>query len=226
MFLADESLEARRDAKEHWLLRTVPSSAVVTLVARQGRALQEWLRQRAAAEGITVSGDAAQLLVEWVGDDTAALLGEVRKAALAGASRQVGRREVEAVVGEHRVAGVFELTDAIQRRDVGLALRTLERLLATEEPLRLLALLTSEVRLAWTVHDLSKRGQSAEQIARTVRRPPRVIAAHLAAVSEGSPATLFARLTHCWAVERRIKSSGQPGAELGALVAVLAAAER
>ncbi|MBI2216540.1 MAG: DNA polymerase III subunit delta [Candidatus Rokubacteria bacterium] len=233
LLLADELLAGGRDGKPHWLLRAVPASGVVTLPARRGRALEEWLRQRAAADGITVSEDAARLLVEWVGDDTAALLGEVRKAALAGAAvgtaganRQVGKREVEAVVGEHRLAGVFDLTRAIERRDVGLALRTLERLLVSEEPMRLLALLTSETRMAWLVHELTRRGQPAEQIARTLRRPAGVISARLAALGGASAATLRAKLQRCWEVERRLKSGGQVKAELAALVAELSSGRR
>src|SRR5947208_1484361 len=87
------------------------------------------------ATQITLGEDAARLLVQWVGDDSAALLGEARKAALAGGARNttIGVKDVTAVVGEHRVSGVFDLTRAVQRREVGAALRTLDRLLAGEE---------------------------------------------------------------------------------------------
>ena len=92
LLLADEALTAVRDRKEHWLLGAVPSAAVAGLPTRQGVALEQWLRRRAAAEGLTVSEDAARLLVQWVGDDGAALLGEARKAALAGGPQnQLGR---------------------------------------------------------------------------------------------------------------------------------------
>jgi DNA polymerase-3 subunit delta len=221
LFLADESLEASRERKRHWLLDAVPPGSVVTLAVRQGRALADWLRQRATAEGLTVSEEAARLLVEWVGDDTAALLGETRKAALAGggANRQIGVREVSAVVGEHRLAGVFDLTRAIDRRDVSLALRTLDRLLATEEPMRLLGLLASEVRMTWAIAELQARGQSAEQIARTLRRPSNLIAARLQSAGQGARQALAARLRRCWEVERRLKSGGHARSELAALVA-------
>jgi DNA polymerase III subunit delta len=239
LLLADEPLEGGRD-KAHWLLRAVPAAGIVTLPARRGRALEEWLRQRAAAEGIAVSADAARLLVEWVGDDTAALLGEARKAALAGApaggpaperasagpARHVGAREVEAVVGEHRVAGVFDLTRAIERRDAGLALRTLERLLATEEPMRLLGLLTAEARVAWSVHELSRRGLSADAIARTLRRPARMISARQNALRHAEPVAIRRKLERCWQVERRLKSGGQARPELAALVAELSSEAR
>src|SRR5439155_3744 len=82
LLLADESLAASRDRRaDHWLLTAVPPAAVVTLPTREGRSAETWLRQRAAAEGLTVSDEAARLLVQWVGDDGASLLGQVRKPA-------------------------------------------------------------------------------------------------------------------------------------------------
>src|SRR5215470_2845926 len=168
VLLADESLGASRDRREHWLLAAVPGASIVSLAMREGRSAESWLRQRAATEGLTVSEEAARLLVQWVGDDGASLLGEARKAALAGGpeNRAVGVKEVTAVVGEHRLAGVFDLTRAIERRDVGLALKTLDRLLVTEDAMRLIAMLTSEVRVGWSIHELDRRGQSVNEIAR------------------------------------------------------------
>jgi DNA polymerase-3 subunit delta len=216
--LAEESLVASRERKAHWLLDVVPPAAIVSLPARQGAALEPWLRRRALQEGITVAEEAARLLVQWVGDDAAALLSEVRKAALAGGpdNRMVGVKEVTAVVGERRLRGVFDLTRAVERGDVGLALRTLESLLVSEEPMLLLSLLTREVRTAWTVHEWLKRGQSVEHIARTLRRPLPVVAA--LAATPASAAGDARRLRRCWEVERRLKSGGDPGGELAALV--------
>ncbi|MBI1847103.1 MAG: hypothetical protein HYR86_09060, partial [Candidatus Rokubacteria bacterium] len=76
LLLADEPLAGGRDRKPHWLLGAVPPEAVVELAPRKGRAPEQWLRERARGDGLTVSDEAARLLVEWVGDDTAALLGE------------------------------------------------------------------------------------------------------------------------------------------------------
>lgn len=226
LLLADEPLAASRERRaDHWLLQAIPSTATVALPARKDRALEEWLRQRAALEGLTIDEAAARLLVQWVGDDGASLMGEARKAALAGGSdnRTVGEREVKAVVGEHRLSDVFELTNAVTRGDVGLALRTLDRLLTTEEPLRLLALLLNDVRIAMTVADLGAQEQPAVAIARTVRRPAALVEAMLRAAARSSPATRTARLRRCWEVEWRLKSGGAPRAEMTALVADLCA---
>jgi DNA polymerase-3 subunit delta len=225
LLLADEGLGASRDRRsDHWLLGAVPAAAVVALPLRKGRALEDWLRQRAAAEGLVVTDEAARLLVQWVGEDGARLLGEARKAALGGGPehRKVGVNEVTALVGEHRVSDVFELTRAVERRDVGLALRTLDRLLATEEPVLLLALLTRSVRQALTVRDLAAAGQSAGEIARVVRpTPPPVVEAIMARVAGAAGAALPRQLARCWQAEWRCKSGGQARAELTALVADL-----
>ena len=220
LLLAEEALAGSRDRRDHWLLAAIPAAAVVSLATRDARGAEAWLRQRAAAEGLTVSDEAARLLVQWVGEDGATLLGEARKAALAGGSdnRSVGVKEVTAVVGEHRLSGVFDLTRAVQRREVGAALRTLDRLLATEEPMRLLALLTADVRATIVVADLAGRGQAAEQIARVVRKPPPVVDAIARGPAAAPAAVLARRLERCWEAELRVKSSGEPRAELTALV--------
>ena len=228
LLLADDGLAASRDRRsDHWLLGALPAAAVVALPLRKGRALEEWLKQRAAAEGLAVGDEAARLLVQWVGDDGARLLGEARKAALVGGAenRRVGVNEVTAVVGEHRVSEVFDLSRAVERRELAQALRVLDRLLATEEPIFLLSLLTRNARVEATVRDLAAAGQSADQIARAVRPlPVPVVEKVMARVAGVSAAVLARQLERCWEVEWRCKSGGHARAELTALVAELCAA--
>jgi len=227
LLLADDVLPASRGRVDHWLLGALPPAAIVGLPVRRGRGVEDWLKQRAAADGLTVADDAARLLVQWVGDDGARLLGEARKAALAGGpdNRRVGVNEVSAIVGEHRVSAAFDLSRAVERRDLAQALRMLDQLLATEDAMPLLALLTRSVRIAAIVRALAARGQSSGQIAPAVRPTPvpaiEAIMARVAGVSETS---LLAQLERCWQAEWRCKSGGEPRAELTALVADLCTA--
>lgn len=227
LLLADEPLGVSRERKTpHWLLGALPPAAVIALGPRRPRELEAWVRQRAAAEGLEVSEEAARLLVQWVGEDSATLLGEVRKAALAGGSdnRSVGVTEVTAVVGEHRISGIFDLIRAIERREVGSALRILDRLLATEDPMPILAALGRDVRTAWTIRDWRAHGLAPEQIARRLGWPPRVVDARLAAAAAQSPEALAWKLERCWRAEHRVKSGGQERAEMAALVVELCSA--
>ena len=224
LLLADESLRANRDRRsDHWLLGAVPAAAIVTLPDRPTRELPGWVRQRAALEGLTVTDEAARLIVELTGEDTATLMGEVRKAALAGGpdNRNVGVRDVGAIVGEHRLSELFDLPRAVEKRDVAAALRTLDRLLATEDAMLLLTVLVRNVRTAWTAVAARRRGRSVDEIARALRLPPGVIAT---LTSAERPDTHFARqIRRCWETEHRLKSSGEPRAEMAALVADLCA---
>jgi DNA polymerase-3 subunit delta len=221
LLLADDTLEA-----SHWLLRTVPGAAIVSALPPVGRQLAPWLKARAQTGGFEVDEDAAGLLVELSGDDLTQLLGEVEKAALAGGpeNRRVGVAEVRAVVGEHRLHGIFELTRALARRDSGAALALLESLLnGGEDPLGVLAMLAREGRATWQAAEALRRGRAAEDVARALRRPPGAAAALVERAQALAPDGGARLLRRCWDVERRLKLGGAPRSELSLLIADLCA---
>jgi DNA polymerase-3 subunit delta len=222
LLLAEEELPAM-----HWLLKVVPSAAVVTTPRLVGRTLVGWLQTRARADGFEVGEEAAALLVDISGDDLTSLLGEVEKAALAGGpdNRRVTVECIRAVVGEHRLRHIFELTRALERRDRDAALSVLESLLnAGEDPLGVLGMLVRETRTAWQVTEWLRRGRAPEDIARRLRRPPAAAQSLVAHASGLAPATAVRRLVRCWEVERRLKLGGQARPELAVLIADLCAA--
>jgi DNA polymerase-3 subunit delta len=210
----------------HWLLRALPPAAVVAAPAPAGRALVSWLRAHAQARGYELREDAGALLVELSGDDLTALAGELEKAALAGGSdnRRVTVAEVRAVVGEHRLRHVFDLTRALSARDTAAALALLESLLsAGDEPLAVLGMLAREARATWQAADALRAGREPEEIARSLRRPPAAASALLERARSLSAATAARHLARCWDVERRLKLGGAARAELSLLVADLCA---
>jgi len=222
LLLADDTLEA-----SHWLLKAVPAAAIVSALPPAGRQLASWLKARAQADGFDVEEDAAALLVELSGEDLTQLLGEVEKAALAGGpeNRRVGVTEVRAVVGEHRLHGIFELTRALARRDAAAALALLESLLnGGEDPLGVLAMLAREARAAWQAAEALRRGRAPEDVARALRRPPAAAAALVERAQALAPAAGARLLRRCWEVERRLKLGGVPRSELSLLIADLCAA--
>lgn len=229
LLLADEPLRAhgRGRKTDHWLLGAVPSGAVVPVRRLSGPPLVAWLQKRAAAEGIQISEEAAQLLVEWVGDDLGALVGDLEKAALYGsaADLRVGVAEVTAVVGEQRLRSVFDLTRALERRELGQALTVLDRVLAAgEEPLAVLGMVTRELRLTWLAREWARQGQSTEQLTRVLRRPPHAVESLLARANAFSSEGFLRALGRCWETERRLKSGGLARPEIATLLAELCAA--
>lgn len=221
LLLADDTLGA-----SHWLVRALPPAAVIPVAPPAGRQLVAWLRARAEADGFELAEEAATLLVELSGDDLTQLRGDVEKAALAGGpdNRRVGVAEVRAVVGAHRLHGIFELTRALSRRDAPAALTLLESLLnGGEDPLGVLAMLAREVRAAWQAAEGLRRGRSAEEIARALRRPPAAAAALVERARTLSPGAPARQLRRCWEAERRLKLGGAPRPELSLLIADLCA---
>ena len=222
VLVADAPLEP-----SHWLLRAVPAAAVVVAPAPTGRALAGWLRGHAQARGYALDDDAAAMLVELSGDDLAQLVGEVEKAALAGGpdNRRVTTGEVRAVVGEHRLRHVFDLTRALVARDTGAALVLLESLLnGGEEPLAVLGMLSREARAIWQVAGALRAGRAPDEIARSLRRPPAAATALLERARTLTPGTAARQLARCWEVERRLKLGGAARPELSLLVAELCGA--
>jgi len=219
-------LAAQSLASSHWLMNAMPAACVVPVPPPTGRQLVGWLRSRAGMDGLELDEDAAGLLVELSGNDLTQLRGEVEKAALAGGpdNRRVGVAEVRAVVGEHRLRHIFELTRALAARDTGAALALLELLLNTgEDPLGVLGMLGREVRALWQAAEGLRLGRREEEIARALRRPPAAAAAVIErarGLAPGVPARLLER---CWDAERRLKLSGPARPELSLLVADLCA---
>jgi DNA polymerase-3 subunit delta len=221
LLLAGQSLTS-----SHWLMRVMPAAWIVAVSAPIGRQLVGWLRARARADGFDLDEDAGALLVELSGNDLTRLRGEVEKAALAGGpdNRRVGVAEVRAVVGEHRLRHIFELTRAVAGRDAASALWLLELLLnAGEEPLGVLGMLGREARALLQTAEALRRDRREEEIARALGRPPGAAAAVIErarAMAPGAPARLLER---CWETERRLKLSAPARPELSLLVADLCA---
>ena len=219
-------LASRALPSTHWLMQAVPSGSSVAVTSLVGRQLIGWLRARARADGFELDEAAAELLAELSGTDLTGLRGDIEKAALAGGpdNRRVGIAQVRAVVGEHRLHNIFELTRAIAARDTASALRLLELLLnAGEDPFGVLGMLGREARALWQAAEGLRLGRREEEIARGLRRPPDAAAALIErarAMAPGGPARL---LTRCWEVERRLKLSGLARPEVSLLIADLCA---
>lgn len=212
------------DPRAPWL-RLVPAEAQVEVRAPTGRALVGWLRARARREGIDLQGEAAELLIDLVGEEPARLAGELEKTFLYAdpGARRIGPAEVQAVVGEARVRRLFELTRALEGGEAGPTLRALDALLASgEEPLALLGQVTRHVRELWQAKGWVEEARPVRELARQLRRPPPAVEALLARAGALSQPRLGRALADCWEVERRLKSDrANPAALLTVLVAGL-----
>ena len=149
----------------------------LTFTKPGGVQLNEWVARRARSQGHRIAPEAARTLVESLGDDLRMLAGEIDKlGTYVGAGAEIRLEDVEALTPVSRQARVFDLTDALARRDTATALRLLHELLANgESPLGIVALTAFQTRALMQVKLLTERGMGAYQIASTAGLAPFVV---------------------------------------------------
>lgn len=140
----------------------------------RGPELAARLREEAERRGKRLTPE-AEALLQLLGEDLPALLQTLEKADLFTGPRPVIEAEdVGAVAAQGRAGGIFEVTDAVGRREPGEALGSLRALLLQgEEPLKLLGMLARHWRLLVRARLLTERGQGGAA-AENLGLPPRV----------------------------------------------------
>ncbi len=207
-------------------LRVLPESDRAEVRAPAGRAVVGWVRERARAAGIDLAPDAAQALVDLVGEDLARLATEVEKAALyAAGDRRVSEEVVRALAGETRTRQYWELTQALEEARRPDALRLASQLLASgDEPLILLAWVVGHLRDVWRVLPAAMVGDLRAAARALPRRRPDFAIERLTARARAVGVRGVTRAARqCFEVDQAIKTgAGNPRALLICLVAELA----
>jgi DNA polymerase-3 subunit delta len=111
--------------------------------------------------------------VDIVGRDLRRLDSEADKlVAFADGADSISESDVRTVAANSGETSVFEVTDAIGDRDTTRAIRLLGRLLASESPLGVHAMLARHVRAMIGARALSDRGMSHDAMAPEIGMPP------------------------------------------------------
>jgi DNA polymerase-3 subunit delta len=142
-----------------------------------GTRLIDWVTRRVRAQQRRITPEAARMLVESLGDDLRMLASEIDKLGTAvGEGGEIGPGDVRALTPVARQSRVFDLTDALARRDTSVALALLHELLANgESPLGIVALTAFQTRTLMQVKLLSDSGMPAHQIASAAAIAPFIV---------------------------------------------------
>jgi len=142
------SSEARVDKRVRGFKGMAKIGSVLEFGTQSPDALASWLRGKAAEEGKKLSAEAAQLLLARVGTDMELLRSELDKAVLYKLDRDsIDAQDIADLVGRSREEAVWEIADAVLRRDARRALMLIEdQLSAGTYPLVLLTLLIRQAR--------------------------------------------------------------------------------
>jgi DNA polymerase-3 subunit delta len=136
--------------------------------------LPRWIAERAREHGGEIDPAAARQLATLVDDDLRLLDQEITKLVIhAGGERAITVTDVAHLVPYAQAAVIFDLVDALGRRDGKIAARTLHGLLEMgEHPLGILAMVVRQFRLLLQLKDLEAAGASLQDAIRTLRLHP------------------------------------------------------
>jgi DNA polymerase III subunit delta len=148
--------------------------SVIQSTLPRGAALENWISKRAKNLGVSIERNAATLLANFIGSQLRLLANELDKlATYAGEGGTITDEDVHKLSAQVQEARIFDLTDALARRDQKQALTILHDLLVDgEPPLKLISTITSQVRSLLLVKELSQKGLRSAQIATTLGIAP------------------------------------------------------
>ena len=138
------------------------------------QALPQWIKHRVQKHGGEIEGQAANQLATVIGADLRLLDQEIAKlVTYTNAERSITTSDVDAVVPYTQAAIVFDLVDALGRRNGRTAAQALHRLLeAGDHPMGLLAMIVRQFRLLIQVKELKKNGATSRDVAQTLKLHP------------------------------------------------------
>jgi len=138
------------------------------------KTLPRWIEQRVRKHGGEIERQAAHQLAAVVGAELRLLDQEIVKlVTYTNAERAITKQDVDTTVPYAQEAIVFDLVDALGRRDGRTAAQTLHRLLdAGEHPLGLLAMIARQFRLLIQVKELKEGGATSRDAAQKLGLHP------------------------------------------------------
>jgi DNA polymerase-3 subunit delta len=139
--------------------------------------LPHWVIDRTKKRGGAIEPGAAQRLSALIGGDLRRLDAEINKLiTYVNAQRSITAQDVDLLVSDASASSVFDLVDALGRRDGKRAAHELHHLLDQgENPLGLLAMIVRQYRLLILVKDLQARNLAPDAMARELGQHPFVI---------------------------------------------------
>ena len=182
----------------------------------KGYALERWASAFVRQNGYSISAGALKRVVDVVGADLRTLASEFEKLMLyAGDEKNIPDAVINDLVGASRQQSIFDLTEAVGRRDRTGALRSLGNLLGMgEHPLVVVTMLARHCRQTLIAIEGLRARKNPRDIAADAQIPPFAMEQFLAgvrAVNQDTVREMYIRLAE---IDRQLKSSSLDGRAL------------
>ncbi len=140
----------------------------------RGRELREFIRAEATAREHKIAPPAIEALLDAVGDDLAAIDDAIERLSLfVGAGQRIDAEAVTTCVTRIRVESIWSLVDAIGLKDRRKGIAAAQSLLDDREPpLRLLAMVSRQLRIVARMREALSEGLRPQEAAKRAGAPP------------------------------------------------------
>lgn len=149
------------------------SSEMIDCSSPKAHEMHDLIIDMAKAYNLNLTEEIIELLIERVGERIEALTHEIEKLKLYFADQQVTFDEAEKIISTHTETSSFALIDSVTELNLSKSLAIVQQLKKqNEEPIALLALLSSQIRLILQCKLLKQKGYQEQQIAKYLQVHP------------------------------------------------------
>ncbi|RIO40161.1 DNA polymerase III subunit delta, partial [Staphylococcus nepalensis] len=171
--------------------------------------LKNWIKSQLHENYKDIKQDALELILELTGVNFNVIKQEIEKLILfLGERTTINKQDVHQIVNRSLEQNVFLLTEYIQKNKKTEAIQLVKDLTAMkEEPIKLLALVTSNYRLFYQSKILGQKGYSGQQIAKTINVHPYRVKLALNQARHYQLESLLNIIDNCAETDYKLKSS-------------------
>lgn len=155
--------------------KQLKSKATVVEAAKlKDQELVKWIENQANQNGVQIDPNAIQALMETAGQNLLLLVNEIEKMALYVAEeKRITIQTVNELASKSLEQNIFTLIDFIMNRKTSQAIQLLQFLLRqNEEPIKILALMASQVRIMYVSKNMAQMGYGQQKIATHLKIHP------------------------------------------------------
>lgn len=162
---------------QHWLIKWANNAGARALVIDcplpRGRDMENWIRKKAADLGGAITPQAANKLSDFVGSNTLRASQEITKLlTYVNYARPIDHDDVEQLTTEDRESDIFDLVDAIGRRDGAKALEMLHLLLEVSDVIPIFSMITRQFRLLLQSKEITVGGGNEREVTQRLHLHP------------------------------------------------------
>ncbi|MCI2927065.1 DNA polymerase III subunit delta [Staphylococcus hominis] len=208
-FIIFEVYQNKLDERKK-ITKTLKKTSKLTKVEQMSeQEIKKWIKNKLHENFKDIKQDALDLFIELTGINFNIVSKELEKIILfLGERPTINKKDVEEIINRSLEQNVFLLTEYIQKGEKYKAIQLIKDLIVMkEEPIKLLALITSNYRLYYQCKILSRKGYSGQQIAKTINVHPYRVKLALNQVKHYQLTHLLNIIDQCAETDYKLKSS-------------------